>query len=205
MTLVVRSERENRGGGGHVQSRAQPQGHLDSVYIVKCIVETTHVVEGGVVALDERRHRLCVDMSDEAVQTSRPQILAGLLRDSVVADIQRRQRPDGRKYIRGRTEGYSCTYWHLGRKAASMMAPEASKVFPLKSASVMELSMVTGLLYLSSPLKVNFTNALMADTILARWDTRYSRRLCTYLHLGIAAARALMPVMSDIQYPSASS
>ena len=38
------------------------------------------------------------------------------------------------------------TYWHLGRKAASMMAPEACRSLPLKSASVMDVSMVTGLL-----------------------------------------------------------
>ena len=61
--------------------------------------------------------------------------------------------------------GYSCTYWHLGRKAASMMAPEASKSFPLKSALVMDVSMVTASLSLESPLMVSLFNALMAENI----------------------------------------
>ena len=52
-----------------------------------------------------------------------------------------------------------------------MIAPEACRPLPLKSASVMELSIVTGLLlYLSSPLKVNFTNALMAGMDGAVWE-----------------------------------
>jgi hypothetical protein len=38
----------------------------------------------------------------------------------------------------------ACTYWHFGRKAASVVAPEAPEEapfhFPLKLASVMELS-----------------------------------------------------------------
>ena len=62
----------------------------------------------------------------------------------VARKIEGRQRPDGRKYIRGRTEGYSCTYWHLGRNAAIKMAPEVPRYFPLKSASIIEASMVTG-------------------------------------------------------------
>ena len=73
-------------------------------------------------------------------------VLGALDAELVLRKVEGCQRPDGRKYIRGRTEGYSCTYLHLGRKAPSMMAPEACKPLPLKSASVMELSMVTGLL-----------------------------------------------------------
>ena len=70
--------------------------------------------------------------------------------------------------------GYSCTYWHLGRKAASMMAPEAMRYFPLKLASVMEVSIVTGLLlpYLSSPLIVSFVIALMAGMDGAVWTVQ---------------------------------
>ena len=68
--------------------------------------------------------------------------------DVVVADIQARQCPIGRKYIRGRTEGYSCTYLHLGRKAATIIAPEATSILSLMSALVMELSIVTSCLAL---------------------------------------------------------
>jgi hypothetical protein len=50
---------------------------------------------------------------------------------------------------------YQDTYMHLGRKAESMMAPVTPRPFPLKSASTMEVSMVTGLLFLESPLNVN--------------------------------------------------
>ena len=71
-------------------------------------------------------------------------VFGALSSEAVAREVERRQCPDGRKYIRGRTEGYSCTYLHLGRKAAmSMIAPEACRALPLKSASVMELSMVT--------------------------------------------------------------
>ena len=68
---------------------------------------------------------------------------------------------DGEKYIRGGTEGIFLTYWHLGRKAASMMALEAPSFFLLKSASVMEVSMVTGgpSFLPTMPEKVNFSNA----------------------------------------------
>jgi hypothetical protein len=51
--------------------------------------------------------------------------------------------------------GYSATYLHLGRKAAAMIAPDAPRYFPPKSASTMEVSIVTGLLSLESPLNVN--------------------------------------------------
>jgi hypothetical protein len=36
------------------------------------------------------------------------------------------------------------TYWHFGRKAATTIAPEAPRVFPLRSAEVMEVSIVAG-------------------------------------------------------------
>ena len=42
-----------------------------------------------------------------------------------------------------------------------MMAPEASKSFPLKSALVMDVSMVTASLLLESPLMVSLFNALV--------------------------------------------
>ena len=71
-------------------------------------------------------------------------VFGALGEEQIVGEVEGRQRPDGRKYIRGRTEGCSCTYLHLGRKAASMIAPEAPRCFPLKSASVIEASMVTG-------------------------------------------------------------
>jgi hypothetical protein len=52
--------------------------------------------------------------------------------------------------------GYSDTYVHLGRKAATMIAPDTPRHFLLKSASTTEVSMVTGSLYsLLSPLNVN--------------------------------------------------
>jgi hypothetical protein len=40
----------------------------------------------------------------------------------------------------------TCTYVHFGRNTESMMAPDGLSHFPLKSASVMEVFMVTGLL-----------------------------------------------------------
>ena len=40
-----------------------------------------------------------------------------------------------------------------------MMAPEASKTFPLKSALLMDVSMVTALLLIESPLMVSLFNA----------------------------------------------
>jgi hypothetical protein len=43
-------------------------------------------------------------------------------------------------------KGYSVTYMHLGRKAPTTIAPDKPRPFPLKSASTMEVSMVTGLL-----------------------------------------------------------
>jgi hypothetical protein len=41
-------------------------------------------------------------------------------------------------------KGYSGTYVHLGRKAATMIAPDVPRPFALTSATVMEISMVTG-------------------------------------------------------------
>jgi hypothetical protein len=58
-------------------------------------------------------------------------------------------------------QGYSGTYVHLGRKAAAMIAPDTPRALRLRSASIMEVSMVTGLLSVSSPLNVNFNMALM--------------------------------------------
>jgi hypothetical protein len=40
----------------------------------------------------------------------------------------------------------AATYLHLGMKAATMMAPETPILHPLKSASIIEVSMVTGFL-----------------------------------------------------------
>jgi hypothetical protein len=51
------------------------------------------------------------------------------------------------------------THLHFGRKLASITAPGAPRPLPLKSASVMRVSMVTGVLGLRSPLKVNFESA----------------------------------------------
>jgi hypothetical protein len=54
----------------------------------------------------------------------------------------------------------------LGRKAESMMAPDTPRCFPLKSATAMAVSIVTGLLLPKWPLKVNFANALLSEKIL---------------------------------------
>jgi hypothetical protein len=59
---------------------------------------------------------------------------------------------------------------HLGRKAAAMIAPDVPRYFPPKSASIMEVFRVTGLLSLQSPLNVNVDMALiflMASAIAA--------------------------------------
>jgi hypothetical protein len=59
--------------------------------------------------------------------------------------------------------GYSGTYVHLGRKAATMLAPDLPRPFALKSASVMEISMVTP--PWPSPLNVNCDMALMPEVM----------------------------------------
>ena len=76
-----------------------------------------------------------------------------------------------------------------------MIAPEACRTLPLKSASVMELSMVTGLLlYLSSPLKVNSTNALHDGMDGAKcWRNKCTGSIFTYWHLGRKAAIMIAP------------
>jgi hypothetical protein len=51
------------------------------------------------------------------------------------------------------------TYWHFGRKPASMVAPDTPRHLLPKSASVMRVCMVTGLLDTSLPLKVIFKSA----------------------------------------------
>ena len=50
------------------------------------------------------------------------------------------------------------TYWHLGRRAATIIAPEAPSCLPLKSASVIMVFMVTAFV---SP-KVMLSNAPLA-------------------------------------------
>jgi hypothetical protein len=57
----------------------------------------------------------------------------------------------------------SVTHVHVGKKAVSIMAPDAQRAFPLKSASVMDVSIVTGLEALTSPLNVNVVNDLKSD------------------------------------------
>ena len=47
-----------------------------------------------------------------------------------------------KKYKRG----YSRTYWHLGRNAAAMIAPEAPSCLSLRSAAVMSTFIVTACL-----------------------------------------------------------
>ena len=76
-------------------------------------------------------------------------------------------------------------------KAASMMAPEAPRCFPLKSASVIEASMVTGgasfqlpVSIYCSPLMVNFTNALMVVWTVQVLAKCISRWLADSLALG---------------------
>ena len=49
------------------------------------------------------------------------------------------------------------TYVHLGRKAASTLAPEGPRSFPLRSAETMEISMVAG--WLVAP-KVSLVSVL---------------------------------------------
>jgi hypothetical protein len=68
------------------------------------------------------------------------------LPDVVVGKIQGRQRPIVGGVSADARRGYSRTYVHLGRKAATMMAPDAPRPLALKSASAMEISIVTGLL-----------------------------------------------------------
>jgi hypothetical protein len=59
---------------------------------------------------------------------------------------------------------------HLGRNAVSMTGQDTPRPFPLKSATVMVVSIATDLL-LSSPLKTNFANALLSEGVSAnvRW------------------------------------
>jgi hypothetical protein len=55
--------------------------------------------------------------------------------------------------------GVFTTYWHFGRKPASMIAPDMPRHLLLKPASVMRVCMVTGLLVSLLPLKVIFKSA----------------------------------------------
>ena len=66
----------------------------------------------------------------------------------------------------GRRGGYLGTYVHLGRKAESIVAPDTPRPFPLKLASIIEASIVTGWLFVSSPLKANAVNA----TLFRYWE-----------------------------------
>jgi hypothetical protein len=61
--------------------------------------------------------------------------------------------------------GYRGTHVHFGRNAESITVPDTPRPFPLKSATVMVVSMVTDLL-LSPPLNVKFVNALLSEDIL---------------------------------------
>ena len=84
---------------------------------------------------------------DSSSQSFNTRHVIAIVCEVVVADIETRHHPDGKKYSRGGTEGIfscTCTYWHLGRKAASMMAPETPSSLPLKSASTIDVSIVTG-------------------------------------------------------------
>ena len=65
---------------------------------------------------------------------------------------------DGASVSKKYNTGYSHTYWHLGRNAAAMIAPEALSCLPLRSASVMSAFIVTACL---SP-KVIVANAPLA-------------------------------------------
>jgi hypothetical protein len=73
-----------------------------------------------------------------------------LLSEGVSVDVKRR---------------YSDTYVHLGRKAATMIAPDAPRHFLPKFAFTMEVFMVTGLLSPRSPLNVNVDIALMPEVM----------------------------------------
>ena len=123
-------------------------------------------------------------------------VFPALHAEVVARKVEGGQHPKGRRYIsKGGSEEYSCTYWHLGRKAASMMAPEAPKYLLLKSASVMEVSIVT-VLVPAGPLMVSFVSALiMAVQIHARdhvyidMDQREKKLpMLTYLSEMIVAA-----------------
>ena len=96
-------------------------------------------------------------------------MLGALGLEIIAREVERRQRPDGRKYIRGRTEGYSCTYLHLGRKAATIIEPEAPSILPLMSALVMELSIVTSCL---APPKVILDKDLRESKRTREWQVR---------------------------------
>jgi hypothetical protein len=55
---------------------------------------------------------------------------------------------------------------HLGRKPASMTVPHTPSLLLLKSASVIEASMVICNDRLSTPPKVNFDNVLFVSLVL---------------------------------------
>jgi hypothetical protein len=73
---------------------------------------------------------------------------------------------------------YPGTYVHLGRKAESILAPDMPRPFPLKLASLMCDFIVTGWLFVPSPLKVNVASALALEKLLdisvgsIRWGDR---------------------------------
>ena len=77
----------------------------------------------------------------------------------LVAKSESLERPNGGNAISTKVEvGYIHTYWHLGRNAARMMAAEAMRPLPLKSASVILVFIVTA----SSSPKVIAVNAPLA-------------------------------------------
>jgi hypothetical protein len=66
------------------------------------------------------------------------------------------------------------TYVHLGRKAASTLAPEGPRSFPLRSAEIMEISMVAGCLV--AP-KVSLVSVLCIIIIIMKSEHAYPRRV----------------------------
>ena len=75
-------------------------------------------------------------------------VVNALLSEGVSVDVKR---------------GYSDTYVHFGRKAATMIAPDSPRPFSRKSTSTIEVSMVTDQ-SLSSPLKMNSDSAPISMT-----------------------------------------
>jgi hypothetical protein len=65
------------------------------------------------------------------------------------------------------------THWHIGTNAAKIIAPEGPRYFPLKSAAVMEVSMVIAspLRYLVLVLKVSFTSGPL-EKLLGTADSK---------------------------------
>ena len=84
--------------------------------------------------------------------------------------------------------------------AARALMPVMSDIHLLPSEYLPRLLLL--IFKLVNALMVRYISANVGNGDLVFWDRGYSWYSCAYLHSGMAAARALTPLMSDIQSSS---